>query len=152
MMYWKQIRIIPLLALAIVMTAVAKPAPEDAAKYRQSVMKAISGHNGAIAMIVRGKAGDPANLGNHIEALESLAAEVDALFAADSDIADDRSLPAIWENAAAFAEAVAAFETAVADLSEIADGGDMAAVDTAHRAMSKTCKGCHEDFREEKED
>ena len=58
----------------------ADPAPEDAAKYRQSIMKALSGHNGAIRLIVGGKAGDPAKLAGHIEALEDLASEVGAVF------------------------------------------------------------------------
>jgi cytochrome c556 len=151
-MHWKQTRIIPLIALAVTMTAVAEPAPEDAAKYRQSVMKALAGHNGAISMIVRGKAGDAANLGDHVDAMQNLSGEVADLFAAGSDTEDDEALAAIWENADAFAEAVDGFETAVGQLSEALDGGDVEAIDSAHRAMSKTCKGCHEDFREKKED
>lgn len=145
-------RLIPLIALAVSMAAVAEPAPEDGAKYRQSIMKALSGHNGAISLMVRGKAGDPDNLGRHLQALVNLAAEIESVFNEDTDLEDDRALPAIWENAAAFADAIEKFQTAVVALSEVADGGEMQAIDAAHREMGKACKGCHEDFRLKKQD
>ena len=145
-------RIIPLITLAISMAVIAEPAPEDAAKYRQSIMKALSGHNGAISMMVRGKAGDPDNLGNHIQALVNLKAEIESVFKEGSDLEDDRALPAIWENADAFADAIENFEAAVEALSDVADGGDMPAIEAAHRDLGKACKGCHEDFRQKKED
>ena len=145
-------RIILLVTLAISLAAVAEPAPEDAAKYRQSIMKALSGHNGAISMMVRGKAGDPDNLANHVQALVNLKGEIESVFKEGTDLEDDRALPAIWENAEAFADAIENFETAVEALSKVADGREMQAIDTAHRELGKACKGCHEDFRLKKED
>ncbi len=145
-------RIILLITLAISLAAVAEPVREDAAKYRQSIMKALSGHNGAISMMVRGKAGDPDNLGNHVQALVNLKGEIESLFEQSSDLDDDRALSAIWENPAAFADAIENFEVAVEALSEVADGGEIQAIDAAHRQMAKACKGCHEDFRLKKED
>ncbi len=145
-------RIILLIALAISLVAVAEPAPEDAVKYRQSIMKSLSGHNGAISLMVRGKAGDPANLGNHVQALVNLTSEIESLFKVGADLEDDRALPTIWDNAEAFADAIENIEAAVAALSEVVDSGDMQAIDAAHRDMGKACKGCHEDFRQKKED
>ena len=145
-------RLIPLIALAVSMLAAADPAPEDAAKYRQSVMKAMSGHNGAISMIVRGKAGNQDNLANHVQALGNLTDEIDSLFNEGSDLEDDEALPAIWENADAFADAVENFATAVDAFSEVAGAGDIQAIDAAQREVGKACKGCHEDFRQKKED
>ncbi len=145
-------RIIPLIAIVISMASVAEPTPEDGAKYRQSIMKALSGHNGAMSLMVRGKAGDPDNLGSHIQALANLSAEIESVFKRGTDLEDDRALPAIWENAAAFTDAVENFQAAVEALSEVADSGEMQAIDAAHREMGKACKGCHEDFRQKKED
>ncbi len=145
-------RLFPLIALAVSMLAAADPAPEDAAKYRQSIMKSMSGHNGAISMMVRGKAGNPDNLTNHVQALVNLKDEIDSLFNEGSDLEDDRALPAIWENADAFADAVENFEAAVEAFSEVASDGGMQAIDAAQREVGKACKGCHEDFRQEKED
>jgi cytochrome c556 len=138
--------------LAAAAAAAAAPAPEDAAKYRQSVMKALSGHNGAIAMIVRGKAGNADNLASHIQALVNLKDETASVFAEGSDLDDDEALPAIWTDADAFAVAIKNFDAAVEALSEAAGGGDMQALDAAHREVGKSCKGCHEDFRQKKED
>ena len=121
-------------------------AAEDVAKYRQSIMKALSGHNGAIRLIVAGKAGDPDKLAEHIAAIAGLAAEVNAVFPAGSNLDDDESLPAIWEDAEGFAEAVARFEEAAGALHG-ATGGAMQDIDAAHRELGKACKGCHEDFR-----
>jgi len=121
-------------------------AAEDVAKYRQSIMKALSGHNGAIRLIVAGKAGDPDRLADHIAAIAGLAAEVNAVFPAGSNLEDDESLPAIWEDAEGFAEAVARFEEAAGALHGMADG-DVQDIDAAHREMGKACKGCHEEFR-----
>ena len=145
-------RLISLIALAVSMLAAADPAPEDAAKYRQSIMKAMSGHNGAISMMARGKAGNPDNLASHVQALVNLAGEIDSLFSEGSDLEDDKALPAIWENADAFADAVQNFEAAVEAFSEVATDGDMPAIDAAQRDVGKACKACHEDYRQKKED
>lgn len=124
----------------------ADPAPEEAAKYRQSIMKALSGHNGAIRAIARGSAGDPDRLASHVEALVNLASEVHAVFQEGSDVEDSSALPAIWENADAFADVVANFEAAADALSDV-PSDDLAAVDAAQRELGTACRGCHDDFR-----
>ena len=110
-------------------------------------MKALSGHTGAISMIVRGKAGDQSRLAKHAEALANLGAEVEAVFQEGSDIEDSEALQAIWGEPDEFADAVANLETAIATLSDVAGGGDMQATDSAFREVGKACKGCHERFR-----
>ncbi len=127
----------------------AEPAPEDAAKYRQYLMRALSGHNGAISLTARGRAGDPANVQTHSAALVALASEVGPAFAAagGAPVEDTEALPAIWDDPDAFAAAVDEFAATVAALDEAAAGGDMEAVDAAHREVAAACKSCHEDFR-----
>jgi cytochrome c556 len=125
----------------------ADTSPEDAAKYRQSFMKALSGHAGAVSSITRGIAGDPQYLDGHVEAIASLAAEMAAVFPEGSDTLESEALPAIWERPEDFAAAVADFSKAVDGLGEAAAGGDMAATEAAFREVGKACKGCHEDFR-----
>lgn len=82
-------------------------------KYRQSFMKALSGHNGMISMITRGIAGDPENLDSHVGALASLAAELATVFPAGSDTVESEALASIWERPEDFAAAVANFRQAV---------------------------------------
>lgn len=129
--------------------ASADVSAEDAAKYRQFVMRALSGHNGAVSLIARAKAGDPAGLGKHTQALVDLAAEIGPAFEAGGGAAveDSEALPAIWEQPDEFAAAVERFAAAVADLDAAAESGDLASVDAAHRDVGEACKGCHEDFR-----
>lgn len=135
-------------ALGAATAAIADTSPEDAAKYRQSLMKALSGHNGMLSLTVRGKAGSPDNVASHADALATLSAEVAAAFEGGGTFEDSDSLAAIWDEPEAFAKAVANFDAAVAALGDVADGGDMQAIDAAQREIGKACKGCHEDFRQ----
>jgi cytochrome c556 len=125
----------------------AETSDEDAFKYRQTIMTALKGHAGAIAMQARGLAGDPEYVAKHAKAVADLGAEIHTLFAAGSNVEDSEALPAIWEKPDDFAAAVAAAEEAMAALGEAADGGDMAAVGAAFRNVGQSCKGCHDDFR-----
>ena len=136
-----------LLALCMPLTVLAEVAPEDAARYRQAVMKALSGHNGAIRLIVAGRAGDPEKLAAHIAALVELSTEVEALFQEGSDLENDEALPAIWERPDAFAAAVADFESASEALGNAANGGDSEALGDALRQVGDACKACHESYR-----
>ncbi|MCK5745929.1 MAG: cytochrome c [Oricola sp.] len=62
---------------------------------------------------------------------------------------DTDSLAAIWEQPEEFADAVARFETASADLDAAAQTGDVAAIGEAFKATGGSCKNCHETFRED---
>lgn len=134
------------IALCLSAAGAVHSADADAAKYRQSIMKALSGHNGAIRLIVAGKAGDPEKLAGHIDALATLAEEDGALFPAGSDLEDDEALPVIWEDPERFAEALARLESAVRALQGAA-GGAMEQIEAAYGELDKSCKGCHEEFR-----
>jgi len=128
-------------------SAMAAPSGEDAAKYRQAVMRAIGGHFGAASLIVRAGAGGPEQLSQHVEALQNLAAEVDSIFPAGSMVEDSHALPAVWENPDAFAGAVEKLQAEVAKLDEAVSGGDDQAISDAQRALGLACRGCHEDYR-----
>ena len=49
-------------------TSLPAPAGEGAIKYRQSVMKAVGGHMGAMATILKGQGGNKADLKAHAHA------------------------------------------------------------------------------------
>lgn len=83
--------------LGLATAAVAETSAEDAAKYRQSIMKALSGHNGAISMMARGKAGDPKNLGSHVDALLALTGEVKTVFEQNTPAIESEASPTIWK-------------------------------------------------------
>lgn len=133
----------------LAMPAVAETMPEDAAKYRQYIMRALSGHFGAVTMTARGLAGDPANSQKHTSALVALAAEIGPAFeaAGGAPVDDTEALPAIWEQPDAYAAAVEEFAAAVQAFDAAVAGGDSDTVMATHREVGAACKGCHEDFR-----
>ncbi|MEC8387146.1 MAG: cytochrome c, partial [Pseudomonadota bacterium] len=87
-------------ALAAICLA-SSPAHADGAgaiKYRQAVMASIGGHMRAMVAILRGSAGDPADLTLHAEGMAALAGLGDRLFPAGSGPAAGKTaaLPRIW--------------------------------------------------------
>lgn len=124
--------------------------PEHAIKYRKVTMKALGGHMGATASIVSGKAGPVSHLPLHIAALSDISRMVKDLFPEESDFGETTALAKIWDDKAAFAKELKSFESAVAGLVKTAGGGDMAATGKELGKVGKTCKSCHENFREKK--
>lgn len=136
-----------ILVLGFSIQVTAETSAEDALKYRKSIMTAIRGHVGAIAMQVRGLAGDPEYIAKHASALAGLGSELHSVFPQGSAGEDSDALPAIWEKPAEFAAAIDEAAKATAALAEVAEGGDMQAIGNAFKSVGKACKGCHESFR-----
>ena len=66
----------------------------------------------------------------------------------ESEIETDAK-PEIWSRTKEFADAQLALVTEAARLRDVAGGNDLEAIKSQQRAVAKTCKGCHEAFREE---
>jgi cytochrome c556 len=66
----------------------------------------------------------------------------------ESEIETDAK-PEIWSRTKEFADAQLALVTEAARLRDVAGGSDLEAIKSQQRAVAKTCKGCHEAFREE---
>lgn len=66
----------------------------------------------------------------------------------ESDI-ETAARPEIWKQPAQFKTAQTVFGEQVAKLVTVASGSDLAALKLQSQALGKTCKGCHETFREE---
>ena len=134
-------------ALAASLVAIADTAPEDAKKYRTSVMTSLGGHVGAASMHVRGIVEDNGFLAAHAEGLANGAAELEYLFPAGSAVDESEALPAIWEQPEDFQKAVDTAVNATAAFEEAVAGGDKAAIGAAFRDVGAACKGCHDKFR-----
>ena len=138
------------LAIGAALPAVAADSADNAIKYRQTVMKAMAGHMGAIAAIVTGKISAKDDLKAHATAMEAMASVVPHLFPEGSDFGETEALPAIWQKPDDFKKAVAAYVTAADMMNKAAMGGDMAATGAALKALGGSCGGCHKSFREKK--
>lgn len=67
------------------------------------------------------------------------------------DIGKTGAKPAIWENPADFAAKRRDFQAAARTLDRAASAGNVAAVKDSYAALGKTCKGCHDLYREEEQ-
>ena len=134
-----------LLGLSFVMASSAALADEGAADYRYHTMEAIGGHLSAVVDILQGKVAHQAHLAPHANAIAEMAAISDTLFPEGSIGGNAKA--AIWEQPEAFAERMAAFrEAAPAFRDAVVGGGD---IGLAFQALGQTCKGCHDDFKDE---
>ena len=146
----KSVTLTAILILATLTSSAAMAAkPGDLIKYRQSVMKAIGGHMGAIAAIIRGKV-DYDHLPHHALGLQAASKSVADTFPPESATGKTDAKATIWENPGAFAEIVSKFEQAADGFLEAANSGNMERIGGALRSLGGTCKGCHDDFRQKK--
>ncbi len=141
------------LAVGLAGQALAAGSPENLVKYRKSVMKAIGGHTGAIAAVVKGEVSFGAHVANHARGIKDMSLIVPDIFPANSgpmDYADTGALPEIWEQPAKFKQAVTDFQSAAAKLADVAETGDGQAIADGLGALGQTCGGCHKPFRQKK--
>ena len=133
-------------------TAGAAATQDDVIKYRHSVMQSLSGHVNAFVLIATNKINSPQYLQNHADAIANLSSELGTLFPAGSGQGDTDALPAIWNDADKFEEAVAKMQKTANALQQVVGSGDPRAIMGAFAAAGKSCKGCHETFRAEDDD
>ena len=144
-----------IVAVAAVTTlqAFAASDPQNAIKYRQSVMKAIGAHIGAIVSVVKGEVGFTADVAAHARGIQEMSQLVPHLFPKDTDNFSEPNTyarPEIWEEQAKFDAAVKAFQAASAKLVQIAEAGDPSAYGGGLQELGKACGACHKPFRAEK--
>jgi cytochrome c556 len=151
-MSFKKTTLIACAALAAV--SITAPALADGGgeiKYRKAVMKSIGGHMGAMAGILKSETANKANLAVHAQGMAALSNIAGSVFPKGSDFGETEALPVIWEKPDEFAKAAKMFQGAAANLEKASMSGDMAQFGQAFGELGKTCKNCHENFREKKQ-
>lgn len=100
---------------------------------------------------LRADAPDAAEIREQAALIASLAPEVRTWFPAGTgpDVGKTEARAAIWENPQDFAAKVQAFERQAQAFNAAAQSGDVAAIRTAHGDLGKSCKACHDLYREE---
>ena len=137
-----------LTALLFAPVAALAAEPADVKKYRASVMTSLRGHVGAAAMIVRGLIEDEGQLAAHAAGLAAGAKEIARLFPEGSAVDDSKALPAIWEDADGFAEAIQEYVEASEAFASAAEGADRTTIVASFRRLGGACRGCHDNFRQ----
>jgi len=139
------------LLLAASAQAQQAPKPEQLIKWRQSAYQVIGWNTGRVKANVDGSY----NKDDVVRAANTIAAVANSglpsLFAAGTDAGkgwhDTSAKPTLFSNAAGFATAHAAFVKEANELAQVAQNGDVAAVKAQLAALQKTCKACHDDYR-----
>ena len=154
--------LIPAIALTVIAAppVIAEMNVNGMIKYRQSVMKALAGHTGAVNRLVRGQVPLMDQLEMHATAARDIAGTISTLFPAESIPPDaefagatvaTESLPAISEKPEEFEKAAQETIDATETLLKAVQAGNQEELPAAFKQVGESCKGCHKKFRKKKE-
>ncbi|TCK05630.1 c-type cytochrome [Marinobacterium mangrovicola] len=122
---------------------------EDAIEYRQGVFQAIKWYFGPMAGMAKGDIEyDAAEFTRRAEMLNQLSYMAEEGFIEGSAEGDTDALPAIWEDMDQFSAGFDKLQENTAALAEASKSGDMGTIMPAFAEVGKTCKGCHDNFRD----
>jgi cytochrome c556 len=125
--------------------------PEDAIKYRQSGMALIGAHFGRLGAMASGRA--PFDAKAAAENAEVVAFVSKLPFAGFVDGTDKggntKAKPEIWSQMDKFRAGATRMQEEVAKLNVAAKGGNFDQIKAAFGEAAKTCKACHDDFRQQ---
>lgn len=131
----------------------AGPKPEEAAKYRHSVFTIIGWNFKPIGAMVKGEVPfDAAAVARHaqyVELMSKTALEGFPKGSGPDAVKHTEAKPEIWTNWDKFETAMNDFQQEAVKLTEVAKGGDEAAIKAQFGKTAETCKACHKEFRED---
>lgn len=141
-------------ALIAASIALAAPAqaqfakPEDAYKYRASVMFLQSQHMGRINAQLKADKPNLALVADNAAILDTINRLFFTAFPEGSDmVSSSRAKPEIWKEPAKFKQNAERLNGDVAKLLAASRGGDLAATRASFQSVAQACKACHDDFR-----
>jgi cytochrome c556 len=122
--------------------------PEDAVKYRQSVMTVMGTHFGRIGAMANGRVPFDAKVAQdsaHIVATMSTLPW--PAFTPDTEALKTRAKPEIWKEGAKFKEANEKLMSETTKLEVAAKSGNLDTIKAAFGAVGGSCKACHDSFQ-----
>jgi cytochrome c556 len=84
------------------------------------------------------------------QALKELASQPWGFFTADGNYPPTHAKPEVWSQPAEFKQAQEKFLANVDKLVSVADSADLPTISTAVNEVEKSCKSCHQQFRNER--
>jgi cytochrome c556 len=126
--------------------------PQPVIEGRQSALRDIGGAFKGIADEFKKSAPSLPVIRQYARQIDELSKQQKYWFPAgsgpESDI-ETAAKPEIWQQPGPFKAGQVEFAEQAAKLMKISAGSDVAAIKAQWQAVGKTCKGCHERFREE---
>lgn len=123
-------------------------ASEAVTEYRKENMEIIGSHMHSMVKILKGQVSNSDDLALHAKGLADAATMTAGAFKEESMDGKTEAKKAIWSDWAKFEQAADKLKTESAKMAELAAGGDKSAIGAQLGALGKTCKGCHDDFKE----
>lgn len=143
------------LLLAAASLAVCLPAaaqfqkPEDAVKYRQSVMTVQGYHLGRLGAMANGRVPfDAKTAQEHAAVLETVTRLAWVGYGPETEKTKSRSKPEVWMEPAKFKQAQDHLMGEVSKLSAAAKTGNLDQIKASFGNVAGSCKACHDAFRE----
>ena len=123
--------------------------PEDAIKYRKSVMVLIAQHFKRIGAVVQGKVSyDKKAFAENAEVLKMLTTlPWQASLEPGTDKGDTTLSGSVFSKRDQFMQAAESFEKGAAKLAQLASAGDLKGSKTQFGVLAGSCKSCHSQFR-----
>lgn len=123
-----------------------------ATEYRQAIFKLVKSNVGVLGAMNKGAIPfDVQTMQTNSLRLEQLSLMLEDYFATDTTGFDfeTSALDKIWSNQADFNEKVSALTIAAKNLNNVATAGDSSQYKSAIGQVFKSCKGCHDNYRED---
>jgi len=139
-----------IIALVVAGAAYAQFAkPEQAIKYRKSVMFLIAQHFGRMGAMVKGETPyQQDDFAQNAAVVDMLAAlPWDAFKEPGADKGDTTMSSAVFQQPEKFRAAAASFESETAKLADVAEDGNLDAAKAQFGKVAQSCKSCHTEFR-----
>jgi len=126
--------------------------PEDAIKYRQSVMTVMANHLGRVGAMAQGKAPfDAKSAADNAAVVLTMSKLPWVAFGEGTDKGlPTRAKPEIWKDQAKVKDLSTKMMTEAEKFEAAAKTGNLDAIKAAIGDLGKACKACHDDFRAEK--
>ncbi len=123
--------------------------PEDAIKYRKSVMFIIAQHFGRLGAMVKGaEPFDQERFANNAAIVNSMSKlPWEAFLAAGSDRGDTTMKSSVLKDSDQFKKMAASFQQETGQLDSVAEDGEVDAAKRQFGKVAKSCKECHSQSR-----
>jgi cytochrome c556 len=144
-----RIVLVTALACATVPAMAQFQKPEDAVKYRQSALTVMASHFGRLGAMASGKAPYDAKLAQENAAVVEFMSKLPwAGFTPTTEGVKSKTKPEVWMDKAKFDQGAEKMMVEVGKLNVAAKAGNLDALKAAFGETAKTCKACHDAFRE----
>jgi cytochrome c556 len=144
-------------AMLSTFTVFAEPAKsakqaKDVTEFRQAILTLVKSNVGAFGAMNKGAIPfNVATMQTNSLRIEQLSLMLEDYFATDTSGFDveTAALDKIWENQGDFKDKISALTAAASNLNKVAKAGDTAQFKPAIGQVFKSCKGCHDNYKED---